>query len=47
MRADPAAQRLLLELAAPQFSEPGEYRLFVQFRVDGAVRTIPINVSVR
>ncbi|MGQ0843383.1 MAG: hypothetical protein ACT4QF_04550 [Sporichthyaceae bacterium] len=35
-----------LELAAPQFSEPGEYRLFVQFRVDGAVHTIPINVSV-
>jgi hypothetical protein len=30
-----------------EFEEPGDYRLFVQVRVDGYVHTVPVTVDVR
>ncbi len=30
-----------------QFTEPGDYRLFVQVRVDGMLHTVPVTVTVR
>lgn len=31
---------------APMFSEPGRYRLFIQFKTDGVVRLVPMDIEV-